>query len=524
MRKTLRTVNVWALALAILPAGAYAQGPATDQAQQAERYVVGQAKPPDTPGRQVEPMSLEDAIARALQNNLDLEVARMNPQSVDYQIRSARAAYMPTFSGSYSYSNSSSRSENTLDGVNRVVTQNQGFNGSLNQTLPWYGGRVTAAFNNSRRTDNRETARINPSYSSSVRLNYSMPLMSGFRIDSQRNQLKTLQITRQIADITLRTQVENTAASVRTAYWNLRRAIEQIEISRQSLAQAQRTLEETRIRVEIGTVAPIETAQPEAQVAQQEQSLLNAEISWRNAELNLKRLLASGPDDPIFQATIDPTEVPVMTIQTVDIDAAIQEALANRTDMVQARRQLEITEMNLAVTRDSTRPDLELSAGYTLAGTAGNVRQNDGTIIPGGYRDALAAIAGFDTPQWNVGLNFSYPLGMANAKASLARAELSLDQELARLKASELDLTTELTNAGLNVENAYRQFLAAQKAREAQEQNLLAAETRLEVGQATTFEVVQQQNSLRSARLSELNAIINYLNAVADFDRLQRVR
>jgi outer membrane protein TolC len=524
MRKKLRNVNVWALMLALAPASALAQGPATEQAQQAERYVVGQAKPPDTPGREQQTLTLEQAIQLALEKNLDLQVARMNPQSVDYQIRSARAAYMPTISGTYSYNNSSRTSESTLDGVASLTTESQTFNGSMRQTLPWYGSSFTASFNNGRSTTNSATARINPNYSSRLSLNYSMPLLAGFKIDSQRNQLETLQIQRQIADIQLQTQIENTAAQVRQQYWALRRAIEQIEINRQSLAQAQQTLADTRARVEIGTLAPIETAQPEAQVANQEQALLNAEIQWRNAELNFKRLLASGPEDQLFNVTIDPIEAPIMAVQAVDIDGAIQNALANRTDMVQTRRNIEISQMSLAVTKNNTLPGLDFSAGYTLNGTGGNERLNDGTVLGGGYFDALGAIAGFDTPAWNVGLNFSYPLGMAAAKANYARAQLQLDQSQAQLKAQELDVATEVTNAGLAVDNAYRQYLAAQKSREAQELNLDAAETRFGVGQATNFEVVQQQNSLRSARLSELNAIIAYMNAVAEFTRVQRVR
>jgi outer membrane protein TolC len=525
MRKTLRNVNVWALAVTVAATTSIqAQGPAAGQAQQSAPYVVGQAKPPATPGRTLQPMTLEQAIQRALEKNLDLHVARMNPESVDYQIRSARAVYMPTFSGSYSYNNSKQTSSSTLDGVSRITSQGQSYNGSMSQTTPWYGGRLTASFNNSRSTTNSVTARINPNYSSSVRLGYTQPLLAGFRIDNQRNTLETLQIQRQIADIQLQTQVEQIAASVRQAYWTLKQRIEQIEISRQALEQAQTLLQDNRIKVEIGTLAPIETAQSEAQVAQQQQGLLNAEIQWRNADLALKSLLVDGPGDELYGFTIDPIEVPTLTVQTVDIEGAIQNALGSRTDMVQARRQLDVTRLNLRVTEDSLKPDLTMSTQYTLQGQGGNVLQGGQVVTPGGYLDALGAIAGFDTPAWNVSFNFSYPLGMVAAKANYARQTLSLRQAEAQLKAQELDVSTQVTTAGLAVDNAYRQYLAAQQSRQAQELNTQAAVTRLDVGMATNFEVVQQQNSLRSARLSELNAIISYVNAVAEFARIQRIR
>lgn len=527
MRKTLRNVNVWALALAVIAAATtqiQAQGPTAGQAQRSETYVVGQAKPPDMPGRSLQPMTLEQAIQRALEKNLDLQVARMNPSSVDYQIRSARAVYMPTFAGSYSYNNSTQTASSTLDGVARITSQNQGFNGSVNQTTPWYGGRATISFNNSRSTTNSVTARINPNFSSSLRLQYTQPLLAGFKIDNQRNTVETLQIQRQIADIQLQTQIETIAANVRQFYWLLRQRIEQIEISRQTLEQAQQLLNDNRIKVEIGTLAPIETAQSEAQVAQQQQALLNAEIQWRNADLALKSLVVDGPGDSLYNFTIDPIEAPTLTVQTVDIDAAIQNALGNRTDMVQSRRNLDVTRLNLRVTQDSLKPDLNLSSSYTLQGQGGSILKNGAVITPGGYLDALSAIAGFDTPAWNMSFNFSYPLGMAAAKANYARQTLSLRQAEAQLKAQELDVSTQVTTAGLAVENAYRQYLAAQQSRQAQELNTQAAQTRLDVGMATNFEVVQQQNALRSARLGELNAIISYVNAVAEFDRIQRIR
>ncbi len=102
-------------------------------------------------------------------------------------------------------------------------------------------------------------------------------------------------------------------------------------------------------------------------------------------------------------------------------------------------------------------------------------------------------------------------------------ALLQVDQSQAQLKAQELNVSAAVTNAGLAVENTYKQYLAAQKTREAQQRNAEAEQTRFDVGMSTNFNVVQAQNSLTTARLSELRALISYLNAVAEFDRVQRV-
>jgi outer membrane protein TolC len=98
-----------------------------------------------------------------------------------------------------------------------------------------------------------------------------------------------------------------------------------------------------------------------------------------------------------------------------------------------------------------------------------------------------------------------------------------MQQTQTSLKEQELNITAQVTNAGLAVENTYKQLQQAQKSREAQERSTNAAVTRNEVGLATNFEVVQQNNSLTSARLSELSRLLAYLIAVAEFDRVVKI-
>jgi outer membrane protein TolC len=390
--------------------------------------------------------------------------------------------------------------------------------------MPWYGGRLQVGFNNTRLTTNSTTQLFDPNYNARLNFSYTQPLLQGFKIDNTRNQLRTLSVQRQIADIQLLTTIENTKASVRTAYWNLREAIEQIEIQQRALDLAQRLFEDNKTKVEIGTLAPIDTVTPEAQVASAEQSLLNAQIIWRTAEINLQQLLATGPDDPIYQRTINPTERPQLSVQTVNIPDAVKTALAQRTDLVQAKRNIEVSQLNLEVTRDLTKPQLDLQAAYNVQGQGGRELDRDTNLrTDGGYGDAFNQIIGFDLPTWTATFNFTYPLFMRAAKANYARAELQLQQSQAQLKASELAVSSSVTSAGLAVENSYKQYQAAQKNREAQERNAEAEQTRFDVGMSTNYNVVQAQNALTQARLTELQALISYLNAVAEFDRVQRV-
>lgn len=529
MMTLLRTPQVMtgALVVAAMTVTASAQqqsatnSPAATQAQ-VERYVVGQALPPVTPGTKVVEMTLEEAMARALDKNLDLKAARMTPALVDYQLQSARAAFNPQITGTYSYRDQATVTNNSLEAVSNYNSRNQGFNGGLSQTTPWYGGRLTANFQNSRNASTNPQQTLNPSYNATLSFNYTQPLLAGFKIDNTRNQLRTLAISRQTTDIQLLQTIETTKANVRTAYWNLRQAIEQIEIQKRALELANRLLTENRTKVEIGTLAPIDTVQPESAVAASEQQLLNAEITWKTAEINFKRLIISGTEDELIGTTINPTERPSLTQQTVDIPAAVRTAMDQRTDITIAKKNIESAQLNLEVTKNQTKPQLDLAGGYSVTGQDGARYSNGVLVDPGGYAGALNQVFGLDLPTWNFQFNFTYPLFMAAARANYARAALQVDQQQAQLKATELNITATVTNAGLAVENSYKQVQAAQKSRIAAEANADAEQTRFDVGMSTNYNVVDAQNRLTIARLSELQAIIRHLNAVAEFDRVQR--
>ncbi len=494
-----------------------------------EPYQMGQALPPlPTDGSLVE-MTLEEAIARALELNLDIQAARLNPEIQENSLFSAQAAFAPTLSFTVGQNNASQQSTSQLDGGLRTSTDRLTFNTSVSKPVPWYGGRLSANFNNSRTETNNSFSTLNPSFRSSLSFSYTQPLLSGFKIDNQRNALRTQEIQLEITDVQLQGQVENLTNQVRSSYWSLRSAIENIEIQRRSLALAQELLAQNQIRVELGTMAELQVVQAESQVASAEQSLLNAEVQWRNTELSFKRLLLGGADDPLLFQTINPISLPEMEEVTVDIQAAIERALLQRTDIRQQRQQREISELNLEVTQDNVKPSLDLSASYSVSGVGGDLYQRDQLggdpvlIGPGGYQDALQAIADRDTPTWNLSLNFSYPIGNQGAKASLERARLQMRQTELDLKNQELVIVTQVTDAGLNVTDTYLQWQAAQRSREVAERSAEIEQTRFNNGASTNYEVTQAQDDLRAARLSELRAVLNYVNAIAEFERVQKV-
>ncbi len=493
----------------------------------AQEFEVGRALPPTDDGRSMTSLTLEQAIERALENNLGLRSARLNPEIQELGLDQARAAFRPTFNSQLGYNNSVNQSTSQLDGGARVTTERNTFNFGLGQSLPWTGGQFNMSFNNARTSTDNIFATRDPSYNSTLSLSFNQPLLSGRSTDAQRTNLETQRLQRRITDIQLQAEAENVANQVRVAYWNLRSQIEQIEIQRRSLAQAQQLLANNQVRVQAGTMVEMDLAQAEVQVANAEQALLNAEIQWRGQELAFKRLLIAGADDPLWGQVVNPVDMPLFEERAVDIEAAISEALEARTDIRSQREQRTVSLLNLEVTRQSALPNLNLSAGYTLQGVGGNIYDRSGLggerqlVERGGYMDGIQSLANFDTPTFNLTLNFSYPLGMQSGRANLERARLQLRQNEFTLQNQELAIRTEVTNAGLAVRNAFLQLEAARRSRQAAERSLEAELTRFEVGVSTNFQVVNAQDSLTSARLSELRAVIGYANAQAEFDRVR---
>lgn len=515
------------IALILFPGLLVAQDPPAPPPLEADPYQVGTAQPPLEEGQALVTLTLDEAVALALENNLGIRSARLNPEIQRYALEGARAAFNPTLNSTLGYNNQTSQSTTQLDGGDRITTERNTFNMSLNQPVPWYGGQFSAGWNNSRTSTDNIFATRNPSYSSTLSLNYTQPLLSGRRIDNQRNQLRTQEIQREIVDAQLRDQMDNLAAQVRSAYWQLRAHIEQIEIQRRSLAQAEQLLENNRIRVELGDMVEMELAQAEAQVASARQSLLNAEIQWRNQEMALKTLLVGGTDEPLYNQTINPVDLAEYDEIDVDIEAAIEAALLNRPDLQALDQQREVSELNLEVTRENARPDLNLTLSYALQGVGGDLFERaelggePQLIERGGYMDGLSSIVGLDTPTFNAQVTFSYPIGRNPAQTNLEQARLQLRQSDLNLQSQRLQIETEVTTAGLAVRNAFLQLEAAQQSRAAAERSAEAEMTRFNVGVSTNFQVVLAQNALTSARLSELQATISYINAIADFERVQ---
>lgn len=479
-------------------------------------------------------LTLEDAVKRALDQNLDIAVQRINQQTYDVTLASLRSVYSPTLNSLVSTQTAKSASNTTISGASTtgatISSSVMQFNGSLQQQVPWHGGSFSANLNNTRATTDSLNALYNPSYTPNWSANYTQPLLRNFSIDANRQQILVTRINQEISDIQLQQTVTNTVANVRNAYWDYVFAVQSVEVSRQSLALAEELLRNNQTKVEIGTMAPIDVVGAQSQAAAQRQLLVTAEGSVLTAEIALKRLIVSGTTDPVWTSAIDPVDRPDFRPEPIDLAAATQRALTARTDVLQAKKTLEANTLTMQLLENQTLPQADFISRYATTGQGGTRFDTTGNgvnrvvtdVVPGGYGDALSTLLRQRLPTWSFAMNFSYPLGMSAAKASVARAHIQQNQIEVQLKQLELQVTSDVGIAVVQVQNAAERVQAAGSARDLAQQQLDAENSKFSVGMSTNFQVVQAQRDLATARNNELQAILAYRRAVVEFERVQQ--
>ncbi len=506
-----------------------------EASQQAGRIAItaDAQQPAAGESRSVVRLTLEDAVKFALDRNLDIAVQRLNPQINDIAYASIRTVYHPSLTSTLAAQANTNPSTTTISGSQRagdpVSTTLDTYNAGVAQSVPWGGGSFSVQLNNSRSTTTNLTSFYNPTFNTNWSGSFVQPLLRNFRIDSTRQQLQVTKLNRDISDVQLRSTITNTLSNVRNAYWDYVFATEAVEVAQQSLDLASKLVQDNQTRVEVGTMAPIDVVQAQSEQATRRQALVTAQSVQRTTELALKRLIVSGTSDPNWNAQLDPVDRPDFQPVNIDLEGAVRRALSQRTDVEIAKKNMESNDVTLRFLRDQMKPQADLVATYGFVGLGGRQLLTEGqgvnrTVsgsLPGGYLDALQSLFRTNFPRWTVAMNFSYPLGLSQQEASVARARVQLNQVQAQIKQVELQVATDVTNAAIQASNTAEAVQAAQAARELAQKKLEAEQSKFEVGMSTNYFVVQAQRDLADARNSELRAILTYRKSLVELERLQ---
>jgi len=474
-------------------------------------------------------LTVDDAVRLALEHNLGVQVARIDPQIEDLGVAQAQAAWAPTFTTTLQGASLDTPNASFLSGALGPKTTDERIttNVGVAQTLPW-GGSYSVGWDSSRATTTNFFTNFSPVLRSSLALSYRQPLLRGFRIDTARQQLQVSRTNRDVADVTLRQSIAVTTRAVRHAYWDLVFAIANRQVQQQSLELARNWLRETRARVEIGTTAPIDIVEAEAEVAQREEAAIVAEAQIATAEDALRALVYDPAAADFWTLRIEPATPPVFTATAVDVDAAVRTAIAGRADLQRMQKTLETADINLRYFRNQTLPDVTASVDYGLTGLGGTqfIR---GAGFPGpviGHTDrSFATVIGDlfanDFPSWTASLTLSYPIGPTPQDAGLARARLQFSQSQTTLRSQQLQVTTEVREAARQVLTNQKRVDTTRVSRQLAERRLEGEERKFAAGTSTSFFVFQAQRDLAQARNNELRATLDYTRSVVDFETVQ---
>jgi outer membrane protein len=493
--------------------------------------VRAQTPPAAQPGAAqglVRRISIDDAVALALENNLDLQVQRISPQIQDLNVAQVRTDYAPVFRSVIDWNDQSQPPATVLAGnASQIVGNNAGFDFGLGALNKW-GGNYNASFNNTRATTNNLFTSFNPQLSSNINLAYTQPLLRNFKIDGTRQQLLISQKNREISDVQLQQNVALTARNVKSAYYDMMYAVGNLNVQRQSLELAQQSLKDNRARVEIGTMAPIDIVQAEAEVAQREESLILAEAAISRAEDRLRALVFNPAAPDFWQLRIEPTEPISFRPTPVDPEAAVSNALQKRADLLASRKQLESNDVNIRYFKNQALPDVNASVTY-FAQAIGGTAFLRGEGFPGpiigevekSYPSTLRTMFAGDFPTWTLQMQVNYPIGYSNADASLARARLQDQQSRKQLQSQELQVATQIRDYARQVQTNSKRVDATRASRTLAERRLEAEEKKFQAGMTTSFLVFQAQRDLNQARNNELQALLDYFKSVVDFEAAQ---
>jgi outer membrane protein TolC len=380
-------------------------------------------------------LSLEDAIALALENNLDLAIARYNLAIADTDVLRAKSgnsvrgvatglvqgtpgggiggfgagapgagaggtsggaggagtgasglvqstlgtgapleSYDPILVASMNIEHSSAPQSNIVTtGVSRFQ-QNSGIaNFSYSQAFAT-GTQLMLDFNNSRATNNALFSTLVPEIRSDFRFTFRQHLLSGFGLGPNLRFVHIAKNNREISDVAFRNQVVATVVQIENIYWDLVSAFETVRVNEQSVALAEKTVSDDRAQVKIGNLAPIEVTRAESELAQRREDLLIAQTQLQLQQLLMKNAITRNLSDRVLaSAPVIPTNLVALPAQepVVPVEDLIQDALVHRPELVQTRIDLTNRDISRKGARNALLPTVDFVAWYGGSGLAG---------------------------------------------------------------------------------------------------------------------------------------------------------
>ena len=478
---------------------------------------------PAPPTERVVKLSLEDAIRMALQHNLSIERERFGPPIARMDVERARAEFDPVAGADFSAgerktlpATETEQFENVpVPGTDQVVRRSTGFSvirprskdleltPRLSQKVIT-GGNYELRFVNMRNDSTPEDFGIsqriaNPRYENSVELSLTQPLLRGFGIVVNLAPTRRAEKALEIAEQDVVQTILDVVFEVQSAYWDLTFRIEDLASQRDALKLAQDFLAENTIRVELGTMAPIELVQAETQVKVREEAVIVAEADVKEAEDQLKEILNIPETLGTWYLRVRPTDPPsFVPIVTIAVEEQIRQALKQRPDFLNSQFDIDSREIARLEAENRRLPRLDLVGRGAVSAFADD---------PG---ESVGNIGDADGYEWLVGLQFEYPLGNRAARNELKQRILELQRARVDQRRLKRTIERQVRQAVRNIETATKRVEVTRAATKLAETQLEAEQEKFRLGLSTSFRVLEFQRELTDARTGETRALSDY--------------
>jgi outer membrane protein TolC len=421
--------------------------------------------------------------------------AGMMPESLEPSLTAAIKSDRSTTPATNAFSGGTSTT-NTYN-----LTYNQGF---------VTGTALQFSWDNTKASTTNSITTFSPQYSSNFNAQLTQHLLQGAGIWMNKRFIYQAINDRRITDSSFRQQILYTVNQVETIYWGLVQAYEDVQAKQRALEQSSKLAGDDRKQLEIGTVAPLQVVQDDSTVATDKQALISAQSSLNYQQQIIKQAIARNLNDPALSvAPVIPTDrvtVEEIPEEKQPVEALVQEAFQQRPELEQAMLTLRNDEITLRGARNALLPQLDIFAYLGGSGQAGTYNSDcKPTFGPcasgstGGFGAALSNTYDNSSPDKGFGFNLTLPIGNKAAQSVQARALMEYRQAELRLEQLYTQIRMQVVNAQFALANDRAQVKASIAARDYNQQNVDAENTKLRLGASTTATVLLQQRSLATA-------------------------
>ncbi len=473
-------------------------------------------------------ISSEDAVSLALANNVDINVLRYTPYLQLWGIEGGKAVLNPVLQFTPGINRNMTPSSSALQGSSALNLSNTYV---LNIHKPFEPGLdFDFTWSTTRARTNSPFASLNPSLSELWSIGFTQHLLQGFGNISRGRFLHIARNSYDISVDNFSAGLTGIVSSVLNTYWNLVFNDEDIKVKESSLKLAQLTLEQTQIQAQVGTMAPLDVLQAQAQVASVNQQLIVSRYNRRITEDQLKKMISPRSTSAWIDATIVPTsQVLPPPPPAGTLTDAIQRAMEIRPEVKAQQSTQANNKINVDYARNQLRPVLDFTASYSQNGLGGDVIQRDYSkgfinapvigMTPGGFLDSLSSLFSGSNLGYAFGFSLRVPFGNDQARVNSAQAQIAYRQGEESLRALRQQITLQVRQAFDSVELNKASVEAAQVAVDYQEKRLQGEQDKYMLGASTTFLVVQAQRDLQNAQSVLLQAKIGWIQSRVALDQ-----